>query len=44
MSGPDGSIPPALGINQVTGFLEYHPLTYREKIIKCALQIGVTGF
>ena len=30
-SGPDGKIPPALGTNQIAGFVEFRPLTHWEK-------------
>ena len=30
-SGPDGKIPPAPGTNQIAGFVEFRPLTHREK-------------
>ena len=30
-SGPDGKIPPAPGTNQITGFVEFRPLTHWEK-------------
>ena len=31
MSGPNGRILPVLETNQIAGFVEYHPLTHREK-------------
>ena len=31
VSGPDGEILPALGTNQIAGFVEYRPLTNWEK-------------
>ena len=30
-SGPDGKILPAPGTNQITGFVEFRPLTHWEK-------------
>ena len=33
VSGPDGRIPPALGTNQIAGFIECRPLTHWEKKI-----------
>ncbi len=31
VSGPDWRIPPAPGTNQIAGFVEYRPLTNKEK-------------